>query len=98
MLNKQQALYWTNDGLLYWHIYVVLGLDVLTYAAYMDYMDLALRCPRKGRKFNHSLDVLTHKQLHPVATDGLVLKHQAISIYSADKILLWTSFTEKQCS
>ena len=37
--------------------------------------------------------MLTHKQLEiggcklsPVDTDGLVLKHQAISIHSADKI------------
>ena len=33
--------------------------------------------------------------LNIVATDALVLKHQVISIHSADKTLCWTSFIEK---
>ena len=44
--------------------------------------------------YEENWSVLTHKQLEThgcilstVATDALVLKHQAISIYNADKII-----------
>ena len=34
--NRQQAIIWTNDGLIYWHIYASLSLNELT--LYMLYL------------------------------------------------------------
>ena len=56
---------WTNDDQDLWcHVTLVNMLaDVLVTHAYMDYMDLAVRYPRKAVKLNHSL---THLWLMPV--------------------------------
>ena len=45
--------------------------------------------PKKADKLNLSLEVETHEHaLSTVGTDALVLKHQGISIHSADLIYI----------
>ena len=44
MLNRQQAIIWTNGGLVYWRIYASLGCVVCVWVTWAFYINVSLPC------------------------------------------------------